>query len=100
RRYIEENDEQRRTEAEKERGPGAAADLDGLRADLDSMFDQEPLEAGIDERGESGLEGDARAGLAPGLGRLLAFVPRGSGPGIGDWLDEPTLYALPLAVDG
>src|SRR5690606_36257505 len=53
---IEANQQQRRPEAEEEGPERVAALLDRLRADLDSMLDQQSFESGVDEGRQRGRE--------------------------------------------
>src|SRR5690606_7275961 len=90
---VEQDDEQRRTEAEQKGGPGAAG-VDRLRPDHDAVVDQELLEPRIDEGGQRGLEAGDLARLLPGPRRVAAGWRPGDRP------HEAALDALALAEDG
>src|SRR5690606_8594283 len=100
---VEGDEQNRGTEAEEERRPAAAADLDRLCADLHLMLDQKRLEPGVHEGGNDGPERDARARLVllekaaarPGFRRCLG----GSWRRISYRRPEPSFDLLALAVD-
>src|SRR5918995_2995877 len=86
--------QQRRTEGEEQRLPKATAFLYRLGADLDPVFDQELLQAGVNEGREHGGEG--LGGARRLRAGLRASLPFGR---VGDRLLKLAFDGIPLAVD-
>lgn len=97
---VKPDDQDRRTEPEQQRQPGAAAGLDRLGADLHLVGDQQGLEPGIHEHRDRGRKPGDAAWLVAG-GSHDPGVVRCSlgGRRIGHCLPEAALEVLALAVD-